>query len=305
MVAVELFDFRDASELSTDAELRASEALHLAVPRAALVLSTLTRRNVTATLTRFELVDRADLVTESCDLYDITVPVPSKADTAGTRHPLGVALIPRTSVTGLSEVLMGGPGDGETRVPNRFERSLLCRRLSETLAPLWVGLGVTGADHPGLTYVEPGMAQLPLLTVAVGLCFAIGDRSWELLLAVSASVVDAGLDPRPTAALTMAGAVKDVPVELMVTFGPVRICAADVERIAVGDVIRLDHGVGVPLVAQVQGRPLLLVRHGTTGRRLAVEVMQVLDLGHLSAVADAPGAEDPNHRPVAAAPGLS
>lgn len=307
MAAVELFDFRDTSELSTDAELRASEALHVAIPRAALVLSTLTRRNVSAALTRFELIDHRDLATDGCDHYDITMAVRAGADTAGTRHPLGVAVIPRTSVTGLAEVLMGGPGDGEGRVPNRFERSLLCRRLGEALVPLWDGLGVHGAEAPGLTYVEASMAQLPLSTVAVGISFAIGDRSWDVTLAVSSSVIDASLDPRPAAdAVTMAGAVKNVPVDLTVGFAPIRISAADVERIAVGDVIRLDHTIGVPVIAEVQGRPLLLVQHGTTGRRLAAEVIQVLDMSHLVAVPAVPAVQDPAYpRLDADASGLS
>jgi hypothetical protein len=306
VAAVELFDFRDASELSTDAELRASEVLHTAIPRCALVLSTLTRRNVTAALTRFELIDHRDLGTDGCDLYDITIAVRGNGQRAGTRHPLGVAVLPRVSVTGLAEVLMGGPGDGEGRVPNRFERSLLCRRLAEALVPLWDGLGVHGTETPGLTYVEPSMAQLPLSTVAVGMSFAIGERSWELTLAVSSSVIDASLDPRPAGGtVTMAGAVKDVPVDLAVGFAPIRITAADVERIAVGDVIRLDHTVGVPLVAEVQGRPLLLVQHGTTGRRLAAEVIQVLDMSHLVAVPAIPDPDPAYPRPDADASGLS
>ena len=117
MSGVELFDFRDLSELSHDAELRASEALRLGVPRVALVLSAITRRNVQGTLVRFELVDPRDVATDGCDLYDITVPVPAPPGAAVTRQPLGVAVIPRQVVTGMAELLMGGPGEGEQRVP--------------------------------------------------------------------------------------------------------------------------------------------------------------------------------------------
>jgi hypothetical protein len=114
--------------------------------------------------------------------------------------------------------------------------------------------------------------------VAVGLCFSIGERSWDLTLALASAVVDASLGPpRSQNGATMAKAVKDVPVELIVGFGPIRVSAAELERIAPGDVIRLDHSLGAPLVANVEGRPMLLVRHGTTGRRLAVEVLEVLD----------------------------
>lgn len=290
---VELFDFHDLQELSPAAEVRASESLTMAVPRAALVLSALTRRSVTATLVRFELVDRREVPLDGCDLYDLTVPVAEapRPGLAATRQPLGVAVIPRESVTGLAEVLMGGPGDGELRVPNRFERSLLCRRLTEVLVPIWEGLGVDCRPAPpGLTHIESALAQLPLSTVMVGLSFAIGERSWELNLAVASSLIDASLDPgRPTHAVTMAQAVRDIPVEIAVSFSPIKIRASDAHRLAVGDVVRLDHGLGVPLVANSQGRPLLLVSHGTTGRRVAIEVIDVLDVAELAELAFAEG----------------
>lgn len=283
MAGVELFDFRDLSELSQDAELRASEALGQGVPRVALVLSAITRRNVQGALTRFELVDRRDVATEGCDLYDITVPVPPSPGAATTRQPLGVAIVPRPVVTGMAELLMGGPGDGEVRIPNRFERALLSRRLSEALGPLWEALGIDAIEPPGLTYVDTPLAQLPLSTVAVGVSFSVGERSWDFTLALGSSVIDASLDPQPAAdAVTMSLAVKDVPVELVVSFSPIKVRAGDVQRLAVGDVVRLDHPIGVPFVADTQGRPLLLVTHGTTGRRVAVEVVEVLDVASLA-----------------------
>ncbi len=291
MAGVEVFDFRDLSELSQEAELRGSEALQLGVPRVALVLSAITRRNVAGVLTRFELVDRRDVSTDGCDLYDITVPIPPAPGTACTRQPLGVAIVPRNVVTGLAELLMGGPGDGEARIPNRFERSLLSRRLTEALAPLWESLGVEAVEPPGLTHIDTPLAQIPLSTVVVGLSFSIGDRSWEFLLALASSVIDASLDPQPAAdTVTMAQAVRDIPVEVTVGFSPIKVRASDVQYFAVGDVIRLDHPLDVPLVAESQGRPLLLVSHGTTGRRVAVQVVEVLDVEELVNLA---AAEEP------------
>lgn len=286
MSGVELFDFRDLSELSHDAELRASEALRLGVPRVALVLSAITRRNVQGTLVRFELVDPRDVATDGCDLYDITVPVPAPPGAAVTRQPLGVAVIPRQVVTGMAELLMGGPGEGEQRVPNRFERSLLARRLTEALGPLWEALAIETVETPGLTYVGSPLAQLPLSTVAIGVSFSAGGQSWEFTLALASTVIDAGLTMQPAAdGVAMALAVKDVPVELTVAFSPIKVHAADIQRLAVGDVIRLDHPLAVPLVVETQGRPLLLVSHGTTGRRVAVEVIDVLDVAELAEIA--------------------
>jgi flagellar motor switch/type III secretory pathway protein FliN len=286
MAGVELFDFRDLSELSQESELRASESLSVGVPRAALVLSAITRRNVTGSLVRFELVDRRDVPVEGCDLYDITVAVPSAPGAAGTRRPLGVAVVPRPVVTGLAELLMGGPGDGENRLPSRFERSLLSRRMAEVLAPLWEGLGIDTVEPPGLTYVGTPLAQLPSSPVAVVVRFALGERNWEFTLALTSAVVDTGLDLQPAAeASSMARAVRDVPIELKVAFGPIKVQAGDVGRLAVGDVIRMDHTVGVPVVVEVQGRPLLLVSHGTTGRRVAFEVVEVLDAAELAQLA--------------------
>ena len=286
MSGVELFDFRDLSELSHDAELRASEALRLGVPRVALVLSAITRRNVQGTLVRFELVDPQDVATDGCDLYDITVPVPAPPGAAVTRQPLGVAVIPRQVVTGMAELLMGGPGEGEQRVPSRFERSLLARRLTEALNPLWEALALETVEPPGLTYVGSPLAQLPVATVAIGVSFSAGAQSWEFTLALASAVIDAGLNMQPAAdGVAMALAVKDIPIELTVAFNPIKLQATDIERLAVGDVIRLDHPLAVPLVVETQGRPRLLVSHGTTGRRIAVEVIDVLDVAELAAIA--------------------
>lgn len=278
MPTVELFDFRDASELSQAAELRASEALGVAIPRVALVLSTLTRRNVLGVLTRFELVAPDEVTTEGCDVYDLTIPLPAGPGVAVTRHPIGAAVIPRNTVTGFAEVLMGGPGDGEDRLPTRFERGLLCRRLGEGLAPLWDGLSLQSTEPPTLTFIDDPLPSLPLSAVAVGVAFSIGERTWELTLVLSSALVDATLAQSRTApGASMARAVKDVPVDLVVAFPPIRVPAAELDRIAPGDVIRLDHTVGVPLIGLVEGRPLLVVEHGTSGRRLAVRVLDVLD----------------------------
>lgn len=298
MANVELFDFRDASELSQAAELRASEALRIAIPRAALVLSTITRRSVSGQLTRFELTAPDDVNLEGCDVYDITMPMPAAPGLSATRHPIGTAVVGRVGVTGLAELLMGGPGDGEDRLPTRFERNLLCRRLSEALLPLWDALGLQCAEAPGLAFIDNPVPELPLSTVAVGICFSVGERTWELTLALASAVVDASLGPPPAQnGATMAKAVKDVPVELAVSFGPIKVSAAELERIAPGDVIRLDHGLGTPLVALVEGRPMLLVRHGTTGRRLAVEVLEVLDGTTMSPPGGAEGADQHDDRP--------
>ncbi len=296
MAGVEVFDFRDLSELSHEAELRGSEALQQGMPRVALMMSAITRRNVQGVLTRFELVDRRDVQTDACDLYDVTVPIPPAPGAATTRQPLGVAVIPRTVVTGLAELLMGGPGDGEARIPNRFERSLVARRLSESFVPLWEALGVETLEAPGFTHIDTPLAQIPLSTVVVGMSFSIGDRSWEFLLALASSVIDANLDPQPAAeTVTMAQAVRDIPVEVTVAFSPIKIRARDVQFFAVGDVIRLDHPLDVPLVADSQGRPLLLVSHGTTGRRVAARVVEVLDVAELANLAeDDPSLDDPS-----------
>lgn len=111
-------------------------------------------------------------------------------------------------------------------------------------------------------------------------------------MALASSVIDASLDPQPAAAtVTMAQAVRDILVEVTVGFSPIKVRASDVQFFAVGDVIRLDHPVEVPLVADPQGRPLLLVQHGTTGRRVAVQVVEVLDVAELVNLA----AEDPKY----------
>ena len=62
--------------------------------------------------------------------------------------------------------------------------------------------------------------------------FALGERSWEFTLALASAVVDTGLDLQPAAeASSMARAVRDVPIELKVAFGPIKVQAGDVGRL--------------------------------------------------------------------------
>ena len=91
----------------------------------------------------------------------------------------------------------------------------------------------------------------------------------------AAGITAAGHEFEPDPALV--SALQAVPMRLSVRFGAVRLPGDELERLAVGDVVRLPHPVDQPLVAEVDGQPLFLARPGRRGRRLAVEIADIVE----------------------------
>ncbi|MFN3596102.1 MAG: flagellar motor switch protein FliM [Rubricoccaceae bacterium] len=67
-----------------------------------------------------------------------------------------------------------------------------------------------------------------------------------------------------------------LPVELRAELGRVRLRVADLDALAVGDVITLDTSASAPVVVFGGGRPLLLGAPGRAGERFAVRVLESL-----------------------------
>lgn len=243
-----------------------------AVPRFGLLLGSLVRRDATATLVAIERVTAADLPRAGHTWF-----VVEHAGPGGRTGP-GALVLPDELVVRLAEVLMGGPGLGADRSPTRLEASLVANRLRVALAPVVAGLEETGL---GGIHLVPADGDTPpcapdLLRAVIELVVGGVEGSMELALP-AALVGGAGQDrsvpePHPT----VADALERVPLTVAIRFEPVELAATDVDGLAVGDVIRLDHPVGRPLVGELDGRAVLRVRPGRRGRRLAVEVEEVL-----------------------------
>lgn len=256
-----------------EAAVGAVEAhLRMAVPRLGLLLGSLVRRDATATLALVERATAADL-----PRADHTWFVIEHAGPEGRAEP-GALVLPDAMVVRLAEVLMGGPGLEAARPPTRLESSLVANRLTVALAPVVAALEPAGLS--GL-HLVPDDGEAPpcapdLLRVSIEL--VVGGVEGTMELALPAALLGgAGRDrsvpdPHPT----VAEVLERVPLTVAVRFEPVELAASEVDGLAVGDVIRLDHPVGRPLVGELDGRPVLRVRPGRRGRRLAVEVEEVL-----------------------------
>ena len=263
---MERFDFAAASAEQAPGAPGLDEALAQAAQRVGLLLESTLRRPVQATtgnLTRVrlqELLDPAG-VTFALDLGD---------------GPRGVATARRGIITGLAEMLMGGPGYPGDREPTPLECSVFASRLTAVLAPL---VGVL--PIPALRLVVAPAPAVPTAEfVAFDVSLSAGDLAGSIRLALPAlHFVSAGIpagpvhDPDPA----LVSAFQAVPIGVSVRFGPVQLAGDELERLAIGDVVRLGHPVDQPLVAEVDGQPLFLARPGRRGRRLAVEISDLVE----------------------------
>ncbi len=129
---------------------------------------------------------------------------------------------------------------------------------SDRVVLLTYRLGITqGLTAEGLlTVCYPSATATPVLE-AVGGQPHQGDRSDDI-----ASAPDTSLVAR----------LEDVPVDLRVGLAPSRVGAADLEALRVGDVLRLDHRVGQPIIVSAGGTPVAHGHVGRHGARLAVQL---------------------------------
>jgi flagellar motor switch protein FliM len=61
-----------------------------------------------------------------------------------------------------------------------------------------------------------------------------------------------------------------------VRFAATAITAGELASLQAGDVVRLDHRHDHPLIGEVEGKPMLVVRSGSSGGRIAVEVEDLI-----------------------------
>ena len=264
---MERFDFAAASADQAPGAPGLDEALALAVQRVGLLLESTLRRPVEATtgkLTRVrmqELLDPAGM-TFVLDLGE---------------GPRGVATARHSLVTGLAEMLMGGPGYPGDREPTPLECSVFASRLTAVLAPLVAELPVTALRLA----VAPAPSAPSMEFVAFDVTLSAGDLAGRVRLALpaihfaGAGIPEAGPVHDPDPALV--SAFQAVPIGVSVRFGPVQLAGDELERLAVGDVVSLGHPVDQPLVGEVDGQPLFLARPGRRGRRLAVEISDLVE----------------------------
>lgn len=267
MPEAELYDFRidEEAQESTDQDL--FDLLSSAAARAALVLTSTVRRSVSGQLLSLRIATAEELRANGCTIYAIERDLDAP--------PLGALLIDRRSLSGLADLLVGGPGAGADRVPSEFEQSLVRRQLEALLAPLWQTLHLTDGPRPGLSaWREPDLDFAPSL-VSIELQLASSSQRWNVGLLLKPEIIDrvSSLPPSAVSAVSVAERLKEVMIDLIVAFRPITISALELNQLSAGDVICLNHDTATPVIGYVERRPMLRLHMGAAGRHLAAEVL--------------------------------
>ena len=263
---MERFDFAAAAEARTPGAPGLERNLDRAAARVGLLLEAMLRRPVTTASGPLTRVRPAEADTANLTFFSV-----EHGDTGR-----GLATAPATFVTMLAELFMGGPGHPASRVPTALERSVVASRLTSALGPAAEALSL---HQLRLVPVDEALTPAGEF-VRWTFDLRTGDAAGTVALSLparlfsAADIRPAGPDPDPDPKLV--AALHEVPLPLTVRFGAVQLPGADLEQLAVGDVVRLAHPVDEPLVAEVDGQPLFLARPGRRGRRLAVEIAQVI-----------------------------
>ena len=190
----------------------------------------------------------------------------------------GALLVPAALGGALADALLGGPGIGGGTALTALELKVLGRHLGAVVAPLREAFEPLGADRLVLGPAGEGPVAELLAgrdVVAVELETTVGSAAGVLTFALPAIAAEppaAREHPLPDDLVARAAAFAHVPFDLHVTLPPTSLPASDVEQLAEGDVIRLDHSGDVPLLASLAGRVVLSGVLGTHGRRRAFTV---------------------------------
>jgi flagellar motor switch protein FliM len=270
---MELFDFGTAPGLPGQAHRTVTARLAVTVPRVGLVLSSMVRRSIEASSGDLQPVALTELDGPSTSWLRAHY---AEGDPAAT----AVAVLADQAVVALADLLMGGPGYADGRVPTAMELRIVAGALTRALVPVAEALGPFGVESLSLTPSSRDETGARTALVRLPITITAGEVEAELSLVLPAALF---ADASDVAALPMAAApdvdaaLRTVPVTVEVSFAPLAVPAGELEDLAVGDVIRLDHPVESPLFGSVDGRPLFLAQPGSNGRAIAVEVVDFLE----------------------------
>lgn len=185
---------------------------------------------------------------------------------------LGTLFVENSTIVLLGDLIMGGRGLSEDREPSALELSLFTQRLMEPVA-VFMDAMAPGRPHP-IALVQRDHLP-PARSMVLELALRHGDVSQVLLVEVLAHhVAD---DLAEVDSTVMEAVCEDVPMELTFTFAPVQLPAREVATLQPGDVICLEHETDDPVTGRVDGKPLVVGRVGTSRRRVAVEVLDLVD----------------------------
>lgn len=261
---------RQAATATERAVQALGRALERAVPKCELALSAAVRRPAAVAVSAVDALSGAEVRGGGGRAW---------FRVGGGGERCGALALDAGAAIRLADVLMGGHGDTAPagREPGRLELDLVAGRLTVAFSAMGDVLALHGVAPVVVRPVE-GPAELALgsqLARAV-LAVSLGgaDADIDLLLPM-AGHGGAGSGPQPDATEALLETLAGVPLAVSLRFRPVRLMAADLDGLGVGDIIRLEQPAPAPVVAAVAGRPLFRARTGRQGSRLAVEVLEI------------------------------
>jgi flagellar motor switch protein FliM len=287
------FDFRRPNLLSRE-DVRGIEVTH----------EVFTRRLATRWSSRLRALVQADPVGFDQARYDDYVrsmPTPTVLGTIALPPLPGAAIVEMNSQLALRLVdrMLGGAGTGLgggqdlARRPTDLEDALVRDLVTQAAAALQEALDpqVEGAQTLSVDYnahqvqVAAPSDMVAVLTYQVSvtqgvecegllsICYPgtmlrpIIEHVQEHTLGGSKGEVD-----QSAARRVLAERLDDIPVDVSVCLEDTEVSAGELARLAVGDVLRLDHHLGRPVVARVGEHEVLEGHVGRRGRRVALQV---------------------------------
>lgn len=195
----------------------------------------------------------------------------------GMHQPVVLWAAP-SSLIALADVVLGGRGTTAERAPMPMELRLAFSLLTPALSPVAAALAPWGAGE--FVASEPEIVDdqpTPATSTQLRWDFTIGgldeDLPFRLSIPMPAPVTQT---VAPVVVTTHAArALAGVPVTMHVQLQATRIAAADLQTLAPGDVLRLDHPAAAPVSCRVDERTLMTARLGRRGAKLAIHVQSL------------------------------
>lgn len=276
-------DFRRPNRLTRD-QVRSLDVLHDTFTRRfSAALSSAVRAPVGAEIVRATQLTWEDFVR--------TLPSHTLLATLSVDPlPGGVLVEMDTSVAlALVDRLLGGPGTlGTTRRPTDLEAPPL-RRIAQMGAEAFgdaitqfvdVDAELTSVDYsPQLVALASPGTMVLVLTYSLNVPSA--GISGDLMLCIPLTTLAPALDKLAAHAAErtnlddhgrMAPIVSDLPVTVEARLAATPVPAIDIARLSAGDVIVLEHRMGAPAYATVNGKVVFTGHIGKRGRRFALSV---------------------------------
>lgn len=287
-----LYDFRKPDKFSRE-HIRAIQVTGESWARQLATLLSTTLRTVTqvkcAALAQTTYDEAVRMMSNPTHLVIITLePMP------------GMALLhlPIDSVLVMIDRMLGGQGQQrpQTRPLTDIERSLARTLVQRMLAELRYAFEPLVDLDPEFVRSEsnPQFAQIAATAETVlnlELQVSIGDVKTTWILGLPFAMLEPLLDelankdraksavfdpPRLRAAL--ADRVGDATVELRVRFREVALPSADIVGLRPGDVLSLEHPVGLPLTVSIEGVPCFVAQPGRRGKHLACQIVEPVEI---------------------------